>query len=199
MLKAYSYLRFSDPKQATGDSLKRQSEVRGPWLAAHPDVTLDTALRMTDKGIGAFRGRHRSDKHCFGQFIRHVEKGTVKPGSKRLVAVGEMSRGHSECLMKSKRISAAWRSARDRARTTGEVVNLRTLPGWIEIRDGKQRLIPERAAVIRRVRQMARHGYGVNLITKELNADRLKPWGRAALWSEAVVHRLTTARTVIGE
>jgi hypothetical protein len=33
---AYSYLRFSSPKQAAGDSIRRQTAAREAWLAAHP-------------------------------------------------------------------------------------------------------------------------------------------------------------------
>ena len=55
MSLAYSYLRFSSPQQATGDSIRRQTQSREAWLAAHPGVRLDTALVMTDAGRSAFR------------------------------------------------------------------------------------------------------------------------------------------------
>ncbi|MEO2089018.1 MAG: recombinase family protein, partial [Gemmataceae bacterium] len=204
--------------------------------------------KLVDRGVGAFRGLHRSDKHCLGQFVRLVEGGKVKPGSfllidnldrlsreevhdglelllklvrlgvvvvqlspevgefrypvepmRLMMAVMELSRGNSESKIKSVRVAKAWSAARERARTTGAVVNLRTLPGWCEMKDGKIRLIPERAAVIRRCHKLAQDGYGVNQITKKLNDDGVKPWGRAKLWSEAVVYRLLTARSVIGE
>ena len=248
VLTAYSYIRFSDIRQAGGDSERRQVDLHERWMSSRPDVELDTSLRMVDRGVGAFRGLHRSDKHCLGMFVKQVENGKVKTGSfllienldrlsreevhdavelllkltrlgvvvvqlspvvceyvypvemsKLIIAVVELARGNSESKMKSERVAKAWGAARERARTTGAVVNLRTLPGWCEMHNGKIRVIPERAAVIRRCHKWAQDGYGVNQITKKLNDEGLKPWGRAKLWSEAVVYRLLTARTIIGE
>lgn len=213
-----------------------------------PDVELDTSLKLVDRGVGAFRGLHRSDKHCLGQFVKQVEDGKVKRGSfllienldrlsreevhdglelllklvrlgvvvvqlspeigefrypvepmRLMMAVMELSRGNSESKIKSVRVAKAWGAARERARTTGAVVNLRTLPGWCQLKDGKIKLITERAAVIRKCHQWAQDGYGVATITQKLNAADVKPWGRAKLWGEAVVYRLLTARSVIGE
>jgi hypothetical protein len=45
-------LRFSTPEQRNGDSLRRQREYRDAWLKRHPDVTLDTSLRLTDSATG---------------------------------------------------------------------------------------------------------------------------------------------------
>jgi DNA invertase Pin-like site-specific DNA recombinase len=248
METAYSYIRWSDVRQSDGDSHQRQVTLREGWLAAHPTVQLDTSLKLVDKGVGAFRGLHRSDKHCLGQFVKQVEAGRVKPGSFLLVenldrlsreevhdalelllklvrlgvvvvqlspeigefrypvepmrlmmAVMELSRGNSESKMKSVRVANAWKSARELAKTTGAVVNLRTLPGWCEVREGKMRLIPERAALVRRMHRMAQEGYGVNTICRKLNDEGVKPWGRGKVWTEAVVYRYLTCRTVIGE
>jgi len=55
---AYSYLRFSSPQQATGDSIRRQTEAREKWLAENPGVALDTALKMTDAGRSGYRRRN---------------------------------------------------------------------------------------------------------------------------------------------
>jgi hypothetical protein len=55
---AYSYLRFSSPQQATGDSIRRQTDNRENWLAAHPTVSLDTSLKMTDAGRSRFRRKN---------------------------------------------------------------------------------------------------------------------------------------------
>ncbi len=77
---AYSYIRFSSKEQEKGDSVRRQTDMRDRWLKRHPGVTLDGSLTM-DLGASAFRGGHRSDKHALGQFLRMVERGTVRPGS----------------------------------------------------------------------------------------------------------------------
>src|SRR5438105_4565899 len=85
MKLAYSYIRFSTPAQKTGDSLRRQTEARDDWLKVHPDVKLDTSLRMTDEGISARHGKNRSDKACLGAFLNLVEGGRVSRGSYLLV------------------------------------------------------------------------------------------------------------------
>jgi len=83
---AFSYVRFSDPAQKTGDSLRRQMEARDAWLAANPHAVLDTKLKMTDEGISARHGKNRSDKACLGAFLKLVEDGhSIPKGSYLLV------------------------------------------------------------------------------------------------------------------
>ncbi len=84
MPAAFSYLRFSSPQQATGDSIRRQIEAREQWLAAHPDASLDTSLRMTDAGRSGFR-RKDWDTYALAQFIDHIKAKRVLPGSYLLV------------------------------------------------------------------------------------------------------------------
>ena len=57
--KAYSYVRFSSPQQALGDSLRRQTE-KAERYAVDRGLTLDTDLKMTDAGVSAFRGKKRN-------------------------------------------------------------------------------------------------------------------------------------------
>jgi DNA invertase Pin-like site-specific DNA recombinase len=79
---AYSYLRFSSPAQADGDSVRRQTALRDAWLKRHPEVRLDTTLRMVDTGISGYRGRHRKNKkHALAQFLDLVERGRIPEGS----------------------------------------------------------------------------------------------------------------------
>jgi DNA invertase Pin-like site-specific DNA recombinase len=78
---AYSYLRFSSPQQAAGDTLRRQRKLRDDWLARSGAV-LDTSLCMTDAGVSAFRGRHRTDdKTALGAFLGLVRRGRIPRGS----------------------------------------------------------------------------------------------------------------------
>lgn len=79
---AYSYLRFSSPQQATGDSIRRQAEARDKWLERNPGVTLAPDSTYEELGTSSLRGKHRSDdKAALRQFIKAVESGRVKPGS----------------------------------------------------------------------------------------------------------------------
>jgi DNA invertase Pin-like site-specific DNA recombinase len=83
---AFSYLRFSDPVQANGDSVRRQTDLRNAWLKKHPEVRLDTSLRMEDRGVSGYRGEHRlNKKHALAQFLDLVERGRVPVGSYLIV------------------------------------------------------------------------------------------------------------------
>ncbi len=81
---AYSYTRFSSPEQSKGHSVKRQVEARNSWLQSHPDVILDTKLRMNDEGRSAFH-RKNWDSYALAAFIDRVKSGHVKSGSYLLV------------------------------------------------------------------------------------------------------------------
>jgi DNA invertase Pin-like site-specific DNA recombinase len=81
MQRAYSYVRFSSPEQANGDSLRRQTQAAEEWAKAH-GFTLDDRLR--DEGLSAFRGKHR-EKGSLGRFLNLVERGKIPKGSVLIV------------------------------------------------------------------------------------------------------------------
>jgi DNA invertase Pin-like site-specific DNA recombinase len=83
---AYSYIRFSHPDQAKGDSLRRQEEARDAWLARSGAV-LDTSLSLQDKGVSGYTGTHRTnpDRHALAAFVQLVEKNRVARGSYLIV------------------------------------------------------------------------------------------------------------------
>ena len=80
--RAYSYLRFSTPEQALGDSKRRQLEGAREWAARH-GLTLDEEL--TDEGVSGFRGANTRDDTALGSFLRAVHLGAVPPGSYLIV------------------------------------------------------------------------------------------------------------------
>ena len=57
MVIAYSYIRFSSPKQAEGDSLRRQIEAT-ETLCRERGWALDTTLTLRDLGVSAWTGRN---------------------------------------------------------------------------------------------------------------------------------------------
>lgn len=81
MVKAFSYIRFSTPEQARGDSLRRQLEGARLWCAEH-GLELDDSLR--DLGRSAFKGKH-AEFGALRRFLDFVEDGTVPRGSHLLV------------------------------------------------------------------------------------------------------------------
>lgn len=82
-MRAYSYIRFSTPGQEEGDSLRRQVEQSEAYCQVH-GLALDDSLRLTDRGLSAFHGVHRT-RGALGEFHRLVEAGEVEPGSVLLV------------------------------------------------------------------------------------------------------------------
>lgn len=79
----YSYLRFSDPRQAAGSSADRQTEYAQRW-AAERGLVLDEALSMQDHGLSAYHQRHVK-VGALGVFLRAVEDGRIEPGSVLIV------------------------------------------------------------------------------------------------------------------
>lgn len=83
MTIAYSYLRFSTPEQAKGDSFRRQLEMAERYAFQH-GLTLDTKLRMTDEGVSAYRAKNVR-QGALGRFLRAIDDGHVEDGSYLLV------------------------------------------------------------------------------------------------------------------
>lgn len=81
MTKAYSYIRFSSPEQAQGDSLRRQISMAEDW-AKERGLTLDSSLR--DLGVSAFHGANRTSG-ALKSFLEHVETGEIQEGSYLIV------------------------------------------------------------------------------------------------------------------
>src|SRR5262245_59654609 len=81
--RAYSYIRFSTPEQAKGNSLQRQTDAARAW-AARNGVPLDDELIFEDKGVSGFTGANK-ETGALGVFLECVRDGTVPPGSWLLV------------------------------------------------------------------------------------------------------------------
>lgn len=79
MAKVYSYIRFSDAKQAEGASSDRQKAYAERWAADH-NLQLDTELTMRDEGLSAYHQKHVR-KGALGVFLQAVEDGKVPTGS----------------------------------------------------------------------------------------------------------------------
>ena len=75
----YSYLRFSDPRQAGGHSAERQAAYAATWAAEH-GMVLDSSLSLCDEGLSAYHQHHV--KHgALGAFLAAVQAGRIVPGS----------------------------------------------------------------------------------------------------------------------
>jgi DNA invertase Pin-like site-specific DNA recombinase len=82
--KAFSYVRFSTPEQAQGDSYRRQTELAKRYADTH-GLELDTSLRFDDLGVSAFRGRNAEAGGALRAFLTAVGERIVPQGSYLIV------------------------------------------------------------------------------------------------------------------
>lgn len=81
--RVYSYLRFSDPRQAAGSSVDRQLEYARRW-SAESGLPLDESLSLRDEGLSAYHQRH-VQRGALGIFLVAVEEGRIPEGSVLIV------------------------------------------------------------------------------------------------------------------
>lgn len=77
--RVYSYIRFSDAKQAAGASSERQHSYAAQWAKKH-GLELDDTLTMRDEGLSAYHQMHVK-RGALGLFLAAVDAGTVPAGS----------------------------------------------------------------------------------------------------------------------
>src|SRR5262245_24254835 len=123
-----------------------------------------------------------------------------------IIAIVELSRGHSESKVKSERITAAWTTKRGHARESGALMTGR-LPAWLKVVAGRPALIPERAQALRRIFALAAAGYGITRIIARLNAEGVAAFGGRARkvgdgeerWCRTYVEAILHDRRAVGE
>ena len=110
-----------------------------------------------------------------------------------------MSRANEESTMKGHRSQKNWDTMIKKARETTTPIG-RSCPWWLILEEGKYRLIPERAAVVRTIFEMRQNGHGAISICKKLNNDPKTPKPRfASGWNPSTISAMTKTRTVLGE
>lgn len=89
-VKAYSYIRFSTPKQAQGDSYRRQLQQAIDYCTEH-NLQLEEKT-IDDFGTSAYRGANMTEG-ALGRFFDAVKNGEIEEGSYLLVeSVDRLSR-----------------------------------------------------------------------------------------------------------
>ena len=86
-----------------------------------------------------------------------------------------------------KRRAREWaeKAARRRGTAAGERETLtHRLPAWVEEKDGRLVLIPERAAVVKYIYQLAAAGYGAARIVKRLTEEGVQPFGACETYTD---------------
>jgi DNA invertase Pin-like site-specific DNA recombinase len=99
---------------------------------------------------------------------------------------------------KSKRIKSSWAATRERGGTKDGQDDPRIMPGWMEIEEGRYKVIETRAAWIRQIFQWCIEGVSLVGITRRLNADPKSRW-TAGSWAPSNISLLIKARNVLGE
>jgi DNA invertase Pin-like site-specific DNA recombinase len=125
-------------------------------------------------------------------------------------AIIELSRGHSESRMKSKRNGAAWEEKWRRARAGEKMPPRRkdgrvsvaatgTLPAWLRENGGGLELVPARAAAVRRIYALAASGLGKSLIARALADEGHEPMGPSGEWGRTYIGQILHDRRAAGE
>ena len=83
MSTAYSYVRFSTPKQLQGDSLRRQTEATRAYCHEH-GLTLDESTTFRDLGVSGW-DKSNIVRGMLGQFLKMVDSGKVSAGSTLII------------------------------------------------------------------------------------------------------------------
>jgi DNA invertase Pin-like site-specific DNA recombinase len=133
-----------------------------------------------------------------------------------MMAIVELSRGHSESVMKSERQLDAWKGMREAARGLVPFHSGKRCPAWLRVEGGKLVPIPERAAAVKRVFHLAAAGYGQYATVRKLNAEGVPPivdpvyrldddgqetavLAKGVRWTRSYVALLLRDRRVLGE
>jgi DNA invertase Pin-like site-specific DNA recombinase len=115
-----------------------------------------------------------------------------------MMAIMELSRGHSESAMKSERVGRAW--ANKRTNASSKKLTAR-VPAWLVLSSDRKTfdVVPDAVAVVRRIFKMAIDGSGLSAITSTLNREKVPAIGRAPYWASSYVAKILSNKAVLGD
>jgi DNA invertase Pin-like site-specific DNA recombinase len=117
---------------------------------------------------------------------------------------------YQESKQKAERVAASWQKRREKVRAQGGLLTCR-LPAWMAYVNGKAKLIPERAAVVKRIFQLAAGGHGHKRIVGTLEREGVPPFGEVVInegrrrsqfsgrWTAPYVAIILNDRRAVGE
>jgi DNA invertase Pin-like site-specific DNA recombinase len=259
MKKAFSYIRFSDPRQAKGDSYKRQLRDTLAYCRENDlELVSDSAYMFFDAGISAYSGKLRDDTTELSRFLSLVQDKSIPHGSTLIVenldrlsrehvrkalvqflelldaginihtlqskktythdskddmdlfqSILEMSRSHNESRWKGERIASRWEKKQEAARKGIPLGNSK--PAWLDLvyANGSTEKPDESAkpvgfqendqvAVVKRIFQLTRDGYGRNAIARMLNEESIPAWRTKEGWGQSTIHQILNNAAVLG-
>jgi hypothetical protein len=112
-----------------------------------------------------------------------------------IISIVAMMKSHQESRDKGVRVTAAWRQKQLNA--AKEPMTKRT-PAWIELKDGKYHLIPERKRIVMDIVDKAVNGNGCTKIAQMLNTDGVPSWNGKP-WATSTIFRMLQTKMIIGE
>jgi len=130
--------------------------------------------------------------------IRYSREAIKENWTQLIVSLSIMARAHEESEMKSKRYKALWDNKRANLKTKKASTIGKT---WMKYnkKNDEFDLIPEHAAVVRRIFKMCNDGMGVHKIGKVLNSEGIKTFKHGKQWHVGPLQRLLRDRACIGE
>lgn len=115
-----------------------------------------------------------------------------------MMAIMELSRGHSESAMKSERVGRAWQEKKRLAAEELQPLTERA-PSWLRLVDGEWEVDRKAEKTIKRIYRLAITGYGIGSIVKKLNAEQIPVIGGGEHWAHSSVGKILNNRAVVGE
>ncbi|WP_234836052.1 recombinase family protein [Sinorhizobium meliloti] len=114
-----------------------------------------------------------------------------------MVAVMMFMRANEESEVKARRLREAWTAKRKAA---GVKPMSAISPGWVRLREDRSGfdVIPERAAIVRRVFDMTLDGIGQHTIAMKLNREEVPVFGRGKMWQRSYINKMLQDPAVIG-
>jgi DNA invertase Pin-like site-specific DNA recombinase len=117
-----------------------------------------------------------------------------------MAPVLELILAAEESNKKSDLLLSAWAAKREKQARKGIPMSKKG-PLWLRLREDRSGwdIIEERAAVVRRIFQLAADGIGTYRIAARLNKEGVKPMGRRPHWSQNMVIWILGSRATLGE
>ncbi|WP_426231052.1 recombinase family protein [Pararhizobium sp. DWP3-4] len=124
-----------------------------------------------------------------------------------LILVIKLTQAHVESVRKQDLIRPIWNEKKNLARSKGLPLTSRC-PEWLEVRDDKFHLRPDRVEVVRRIIRETISGFGRREIVSRLNGDGILPFKAGQNWKtprpftgwqSSSVAKIVSNRAVLGE
>jgi DNA invertase Pin-like site-specific DNA recombinase len=108
---------------------------------------------------------------------------------------------HQESAKKQERQLEAWKAKRKKANKQRLT---KVAPSWLRPNEASRsgeffKVVPEKAAIVKRIFDMCIDGYGAHAIATSLNNERLPSIGQGQSWAKSSIRKILTNRAVLGE